>query len=96
MAGPCISWPRDHSAAGRLAAHQGAWRHIGIYAYRVRSLRQFTALLPTPLEQTEKLEQLRALEHGMSIYCLALSEAPPAGVDTPADLERIRAHLGGV
>ncbi len=91
-----VPWPRDQSEAGRPAAFDGAWRHIGIYAYRVRSLRRFTAALPTPLEQTEKLEQLRALEHGMSIYCLALPEAPPAGVDTPADLERIRARLGGV
>ncbi|MFI4890126.1 MAG: 3-deoxy-manno-octulosonate cytidylyltransferase [Steroidobacterales bacterium] len=91
-----VPWPRDQTEAGRPAEYQGAWRHIGIYAYRVRSLRQFTAALPTPLEQAEKLEQLRALEHGMNIYCLALPEAPPAGVDTPADLERIRARLGGV
>jgi 3-deoxy-manno-octulosonate cytidylyltransferase (CMP-KDO synthetase) len=91
-----VPWPRDQSQAGQPAAFAGAWRHIGVYAYRVRSLRQFTAAAPTPLEQTEKLEQLRALEHGMQIYCVALSEAPPAGVDTPADLERLRARLGGV
>lgn len=91
-----VPWPRDQSEAGRPAAFSGAWRHIGIYAYRTRSLRQFTASRPTPLEQSEKLEQLRALEHGMSIYCLALAVAPPAGVDTPADLERLRARLGGV
>ncbi len=90
-----LPWPREHSEAGRPASFQGAWRHIGIYAYRTRSLRRFSAASPTPLEQTEKLEQLRALEHGMRIYCLALTEAPPAGVDTPADLERLRAHLGG-
>ncbi len=90
-----VPWPRDQSEAGRPAAFAGAWRHIGIYAYRTRSLRQFTAARPTPLEQSEKLEQLRALEHGMSIYCLALTKAPPAGVDTPADLERLRARLGG-
>jgi 3-deoxy-manno-octulosonate cytidylyltransferase (CMP-KDO synthetase) len=59
----------------------------------VRSLEQFAAWPPTPLEQTEKLEQLRALEHGMRIHLLALAEAPPAGVDTPEDLERVRAHL---
>jgi 3-deoxy-manno-octulosonate cytidylyltransferase (CMP-KDO synthetase) len=90
-----LPWPRDQSQTGRPASFNGAWRHIGIYAYRMRSLRRFTAATPTPLEQTEKLEQLRALEHGMRIYCLALPEAPPAGVDTPADLERLRAHLGG-
>ncbi len=71
----------------------GAWRHIGIYAYRVRSLLQFAAWPPTPLEMTEKLEQLRALEHGMHIHLVTLSESPPAGVDTPEDFERVRAAL---
>jgi 3-deoxy-manno-octulosonate cytidylyltransferase (CMP-KDO synthetase) len=88
-----VPWPRDGVAAGRPARFAGAWRHIGIYAYRVRSLLQFAAWPPTPLEETEKLEQLRALEHGMRIHLLALAEAPPAGVDTPADLERVRACL---
>jgi 3-deoxy-manno-octulosonate cytidylyltransferase (CMP-KDO synthetase) len=59
----------------------------------VKSLLQFAAWPPTPLETTEKLEQLRALEYGMSIYLLALSAVPPAGVDTPEDLERVRASL---
>jgi 3-deoxy-manno-octulosonate cytidylyltransferase (CMP-KDO synthetase) len=86
-----VPWPRDHAAAGRPQSFAGAWRHIGIYAYRVRSLLQFSAWPPTPLEQTEKLEQLRALEHGMRIHLVALSEPPPAGVDTPQDLERVRA-----
>ncbi len=90
-----LPWPREHSEAARPSSFKGAWRHLGIYAYRMRSLRRFTAASPTPLEQTEKLEQLRALEHGMRIYCLALPQAPPAGVDTPADLERLRAQLGG-
>jgi len=88
-----VPWPRDSAASGRPAAFNGAWRHIGIYAYRVRSLLQFAAWPPTPLEETEKLEQLRALEYGMSIHLLALAEAPPTGVDTPADLERVRATL---
>jgi 3-deoxy-manno-octulosonate cytidylyltransferase (CMP-KDO synthetase) len=90
-----VPWPRDAGATGRPESCRGAWRHIGVYAYRGRSLRQFTQAAPTPLEQSEKLEQLRALEHGMSIYCHALAVAPPAGVDTPADLERLRARLGG-
>lgn len=87
-----VPWPRDRVADGRPAVFDGAWRHIGIYAYRVRSLLQFAAWPPTPLEQAERLEQLRALEYGMSIHLLALTEAPPAGVDTPEDLERVRAH----
>ena len=88
-----VPWPRDCISAGRPASYAGAWRHIGIYAYRVRGLLQFAAWPPTPLETTEKLEQLRALEHGMHIHLLALAQAPPAGVDTPEDLERVRAEL---
>ena len=88
-----VPWPRDSVAAARPTAFAGAWRHIGIYAYRVRSLLQFAGLPPTQLEMTEKLEQLRALEHGMQIHVVTLAEAPPAGVDTPEDLERVRAAL---
>jgi 3-deoxy-manno-octulosonate cytidylyltransferase (CMP-KDO synthetase) len=91
-----VPWPRDSVSAGRPTEYAGAWRHIGIYAYRVRSLLQFAAWAPTPLEETEKLEQLRALEHGMRIHLAVLSEAPPAGVDTPEDLERVRAGLAAV
>jgi 3-deoxy-manno-octulosonate cytidylyltransferase (CMP-KDO synthetase) len=91
-----VPWPRDSVSAGRPTGYAGAWRHVGIYAYRVRSLLQFAAWAPTPLEETEKLEQLRALEHGMRIHLAVLSEAPPAGVDTPEDLERVRAGLAAV
>jgi 3-deoxy-manno-octulosonate cytidylyltransferase (CMP-KDO synthetase) len=88
-----VPWPRDSIAAERPASFLGAWRHIGIYAYRVRSLLQFAAWPPTPLEMTEKLEQLRALEHGMHIHLVTLSVPPPAGIDTPEDLARVRAEL---
>jgi 3-deoxy-manno-octulosonate cytidylyltransferase (CMP-KDO synthetase) len=88
-----VPWPRDDAAAGKPLPFAGAWRHIGIYAYRVGSLLRFASWPPTPLEETEKLEQLRALEHGMRIHLVALSEPPPAGVDTPEDLERVRAGL---
>jgi 3-deoxy-manno-octulosonate cytidylyltransferase (CMP-KDO synthetase) len=91
-----VPWPRDSAAGGRPTQYAGAWRHVGIYAYRVRSLLQFAAWPPTPLEEAEKLEQLRALEHGMRIHLAILSEAPPAGVDTPQDLERVRAGLATV
>jgi 3-deoxy-manno-octulosonate cytidylyltransferase (CMP-KDO synthetase) len=90
-----VPWPRDHVAGERPQRFEGAWRHIGIYAYRVRSLLEFAARPPTPLELAERLEQLRALEYGMHIHLVALSEPPPAGVDTPQDLERIRALLAG-
>jgi 3-deoxy-manno-octulosonate cytidylyltransferase (CMP-KDO synthetase) len=90
-----IPWPRDKVADGRPQDYVGALRHIGIYGFRVESLLKFAALKPTRLEITERLEQLRALEHGMRIQVVTLSEAPPAGVDTPEDLERVRALLRG-
>ena len=65
------------------------WHHIGIYAYRREALESFVALPPSPLETREKLEQLRALEAGMSI-CVARVDEPPLSVDTPDDLERAR------
>ena len=88
-----VPWPRDSIAADKPTRFADAWRHIGIYAYRVRSLLQFAAWPPTPLELTEKLEQLRALEHGMHIHLMAVTTVPPAGVDTPEDLDRVRAML---
>jgi 3-deoxy-manno-octulosonate cytidylyltransferase (CMP-KDO synthetase) len=88
-----VPWPRDSVVGGEPVSFAGAWRHIGIYAYRVRSLLQFAAWPPTPLETTEKLEQLRALEHGMHIHLVTLAHSPQAGVDTPEDLERVRAAL---
>ena len=88
-----VPWPRDSVAAGRPTRFAGAWRHVGIYAYRVSSLLKFSSWRPTSLEETEKLEQLRALEHGMRIHLVTLSDAPPPGVDTPEDLERVRAGL---
>jgi 3-deoxy-manno-octulosonate cytidylyltransferase (CMP-KDO synthetase) len=88
-----VPWPRDAAAAGRPSDFSHALRHIGIYGYRVKSLLEFAGWPPTPLETTEKLEQLRALEHGMRIHVLALQESPPAGVDTPEDLEAVRARL---
>jgi len=88
-----VPWPRDALAAGEPAQFAGAWRHIGIYAFRVHSLLRFAAWAPTPLETIEKLEQLRALERGMSIYLVTLDVVPSPGVDTPADLERVSAAV---
>ena len=66
--------------------------HIGLYAYRRAALLRFCALPPSPLEQREKLEQLRALENGMRID-IAIVDAVPLGVDTPQDLDRARVIL---
>ena len=69
------------------------YHHIGLYAYRRAALERFVKLPPSPLEQREKLEQLRALEAGMRID-VALVDTVPLGVDTPEDLEIARAILG--
>ncbi len=68
-------------------------RHLGIYAYRVDFLQSFTRLEPAPPEQAEALEQLRALWNGYRIAVHIAPKAPPAGVDTPEDLERVRQLL---
>ena len=68
------------------------YHHIGIYAFRRAALGKFVKLPPSPLERREKLEQLRALEAGMRID-VALVDAVPLGIDTPADLEKARAML---
>ena len=65
------------------------WHHIGIYAYHRAALARFVGLPPSPLEQREKLEQLRALEAGLRIGVVSVEHAP-LGVDTPEDLEHIR------
>jgi 3-deoxy-manno-octulosonate cytidylyltransferase (CMP-KDO synthetase) len=69
-------------------------RHVGIYVFRAAFLQRFAALPPTPLEQTESLEQLRALEHGVRIR-VVLTPEPSIGVDTPADVPRLAAYLRG-
>jgi len=68
------------------------YHHIGLYAFRREALDRFVALPPSPLEQREKLEQLRALEAGMRID-VAIVDTVPLGVDTPEDLETARAML---
>ena len=68
------------------------YHHVGLYAYGREALESFVALPPSPLEQREKLEQLRALEAGMSIAVARVDEAP-LSVDTPADLEKARKIL---
>ncbi len=77
----------------QLPTHPAPLRHIGIYAYRAGFLRQFPNLPPAPLERTEALEQLRALWHGHRIAVYLAPDAPAPGVDTPQDLEKVRALL---
>lgn len=87
-----MPWWRDGSAPGAPALQPGqALRHIGLYAYRAGFLRRFPSLTPAPIEQLESLEQLRVLWHGERIAVHVAAHAPAAGVDTPQDLERVRA-----
>jgi len=93
-----IPFARDAFAASRerLPAGFPAYRHIGIYAYRVRFLREYASLEQTAAERFEALEQLRALGHGHAI-AVALWHGPmEPGVDTQQDLERVRAALVGM
>ncbi|MGL4573180.1 MAG: 3-deoxy-manno-octulosonate cytidylyltransferase [Burkholderiaceae bacterium] len=71
-------------------------RHVGIYAYRAAFLRLFPTLQMAPLEQFESLEQLRAIWHGFGIHLRVIPQAPPGGVDTPDDLERVRRAIAPI
>lgn len=89
-----IPFDRDgHHRGNRDQVSQHYFRHIGIYAYRAGFIRRYLAMEPSPLEQIESLEQLRVLYHGEKIVVGIADQAPPAGVDTQADLDRIRMHF---
>ena len=68
------------------------WQHLGIYAYTREALRRWARLEPSPAELAERLEQLRALHHGLTIGVARLAEPVEPGVDTPDDLRRAEAH----
>lgn len=72
-----------------------ALRHIGLYAYRAGFLKHYRQLQPSPLEDVEKLEQLRVLWHGLKIFVAIASEMPGHGVDTEDDLQRVEKILSG-
>jgi 3-deoxy-manno-octulosonate cytidylyltransferase (CMP-KDO synthetase) len=93
--GRCLYFTRSTIPYGRdlpfeaWLAHHTYFRHIGIYVFRRSFLLKYASLQQTPLELTERLEQLRILEHGYSIHA-AVTEEESMAVDTPADLERVR------
>lgn len=84
-----VPFLRDENA-GMTA---GGLRHIGLYAYRAGFLARYAQLPVSPLEQVEKLEQLRVLWNGLKIHVSIAAEMPGPGVDTPADLERVEQLL---
>ena len=96
-----IPWPRDlfgdstprPAELGEASAPRGFLLHVGIYAYRAGFLGTFAGWAPTPLEERESLEQLRALENGVPIRVVDAPRLPGRGVDTPQDLERARTRI---
>lgn len=87
-----IPWPRDERGAGAIASPStAALRHVGLYAYHAGFLRRFPQLAHSPLEDIERLEQLRVLWHGERIAVHVSTEGTGLGIDTPDDLARARA-----
>ena len=88
-----IPLQRDAHADDAVLPADYALRHVGMYAYRAAFLRQFSDLAPCPLEQLEKLEQLRAMYYGFRIHVDIAHEIPGPGVDTAADLALVEGLL---
>jgi 3-deoxy-manno-octulosonate cytidylyltransferase (CMP-KDO synthetase) len=86
---------RKEEARRKSDATSPVLQHVGLYAYRRAALQRFTQLPPSPYEQIEGLEQLRALEDGLRIACVRVAPTPlsQSGIDTPEDLARIEAEL---
>lgn len=85
-----IPWVRGWSGTDPLPAGVPFLRHLGLYAWRVGTLRRVSAAPPSPLELAERLEQLRAMQLGIVVHVEVIDPAPPAGVDTHQDLVRVR------
>ncbi|MFC1237260.1 3-deoxy-manno-octulosonate cytidylyltransferase [Vibrio sp. F74] len=85
-----IPWDRDNFAKDPKTIKQSLLRHIGIYAYRAGFIDTYINWQPSVLEKIESLEQLRVLWYGEKIHVDVAIESPPAGVDTPEDLQKVR------
>ncbi|AUV13152.1 3-deoxy-manno-octulosonate cytidylyltransferase [Aeromonas caviae] len=90
-----IPWDRDRFTQSREQIGDHYQRHIGIYAYRAGFIQRYVDWAPSVLEQVEALEQLRVLWYGEKIHVAQALQAPPVGVDTQADLDKVRALLAG-
>lgn len=86
-----IPYDRDGAKQSPKTLHHQAYRHLGLYCYRVRLLQDYAGWQQTPLERLESLEQLRILEHGHRIAIAVAQVNLPPGVDTQADLDRLNA-----
>ena len=86
-----IPWMRGDGGASLMQeGYRSAYRHLGIYAYRADYVQAYAARPACPIEQSERLEQLRVLWHGETILCGRAENTPESGVDSPEDLERVR------
>ena len=96
-----VDWEDDRQGIANdfmrtpVAGTQQQYHHVGIYAYRRQALETFVSLPQSALEQKRKLEQLRAMEHGMTI-AVGKIDAAPLGVDTPQTLEQVRKQLSSI
>lgn len=90
-----IPFLRGHELSDDILSRTAYYKHVGLYVYRKEALIEFTALPQTDLENTEKLEQLRMLEHGFKLKIVE-TEFDSISVDTPADLERAKKHYAGL
>ena len=90
-----IPFQRDAAKMDAKPVADYVLRHVGMYAYRAKFLKAFAHLAPAPLEQLEKLEQLRALYYGYRIHVAQAHEVPGPGVDTEADLQQVERLLQG-
>ena len=88
-----IPWDRDRFAKDLETVGDNFLRHLGIYGYRAGFIRRYVTWQPSPLEHIEMLEQLRVLWYGEKIHVAVAREVPGTGVDTPEDLERVRAEM---
>lgn len=88
-----IPWDRDRFAASRDTIGNTLLRHLGIYGYRAGFIRRYVNWEASPLENIEMLEQLRVLWYGEKIHVAVAAEIPGTGVDTPEDLQRVRAEM---
>lgn len=88
-----IPWDRERFARSQETVGDNFLRHIGIYGYRAGFIRRYVSWETSPLEQIELLEQLRVLWYGEKIHVDVAQAVPGAGVDTPEDLERVRAAM---
>ncbi|PKO53279.1 MAG: 3-deoxy-manno-octulosonate cytidylyltransferase [Betaproteobacteria bacterium HGW-Betaproteobacteria-20] len=88
-----IPYPRESFADTELSANMPAYRHVGIYAYRTKFLKEYASIQPCAIEQVECLEQLRVLYQGYKIAVAITRNAPATGVDTREDLDYVRSVM---